>query len=160
MHVGVPLSGYAVDCEIDVYSPEMMATVCAHCLHLLNDVLKLLRSLLRAQLRLHSHDHDSGEELERHVFGRRANGERIAPRQALRELFVGVRRRKGREEHDGDEFAMEEISVRTEDKRLQSPTRKYAKRTPLPLMQLTILSAVRLAEPIAYTQIFPVSHCL
>lgn len=30
------------------------------------------------------------------------------------------------------------------------------RRTPLPMTQLIILCAVRLAEPIAYTQIFPV----
>lgn len=33
----------------------------------------------------------------------------------------------------------------------------YKKRTPLPLLQLMVLTATRLAEPIAYTQIFPVS---
>ena len=33
---------------------------------------------------------------------------------------------------------------------------KWKKRTPLPLLQLFILCLVRLAEPIAYTQIFPV----
>ena len=33
---------------------------------------------------------------------------------------------------------------------------KYAKRTPLPLMQLVVLCAMRMAEPVAYTQIFPV----
>ncbi len=33
----------------------------------------------------------------------------------------------------------------------------YKKRTPLPLLQLIVLTATRLAEPIAYTQIFPVS---
>lgn len=33
----------------------------------------------------------------------------------------------------------------------------YQKRTPLPLLQLFILSVTRLSEPIAYTQIFPVS---
>ncbi|KAI5117843.1 hypothetical protein M0805_008115 [Coniferiporia weirii] len=32
---------------------------------------------------------------------------------------------------------------------------KYRKRTPLPLLQIFILSATRLSEPIAYTQIFP-----
>ena len=38
---------------------------------------------------------------------------------------------------------------------------KYARRTPLPLMQLFVLCTMRLAEPIAYTQIFPVcTHIL
>ncbi|KLO16144.1 hypothetical protein SCHPADRAFT_901817 [Schizopora paradoxa] len=34
-------------------------------------------------------------------------------------------------------------------------TGNYRKRTPLPLLQLLVLTATRLAEPIAYTQIFP-----
>ena len=38
-----------------------------------------------------------------------------------------------------------------------APSRSYQRRTPLPLGQLVILCAVRLSEPIAYTQIFPVS---
>ena len=35
---------------------------------------------------------------------------------------------------------------------------KLRRRTPLPLLQLFILFATRLSEPIAYTQIFPVRH--
>lgn len=35
---------------------------------------------------------------------------------------------------------------------------KLRRRTPLPLLQLFILFGTRLSEPIAYTQIFPVSH--
>lgn len=37
------------------------------------------------------------------------------------------------------------------------PSKRFQKRTPLPMVQIVVLSAVRLAEPIAYTQIFPVS---
>jgi hypothetical protein len=40
--------------------------------------------------------------------------------------------------------------------RVDTAAPKYAKRTPLPLAQLLVLSAMRLAEPVAYTQIFPV----
>lgn len=40
-------------------------------------------------------------------------------------------------------------------------TQRLATPTPLPWVQIVILSFTRLAEPIAYTQIFPVSvHCL
>ena len=35
--------------------------------------------------------------------------------------------------------------------------RSYRKRTPLPLLQIFVLSVTRLSEPVAYTQIFPVS---
>lgn len=42
----------------------------------------------------------------------------------------------------------------------ESEVPRYKKRTPLPLVQLLIVSATRLAEPIAYCQIFPVSRPL
>ena len=37
-----------------------------------------------------------------------------------------------------------------------APGAKLKHRTPLPLLQLSVLCGARLAEPIAYTQIFPV----
>lgn len=74
--------------------------------------------------------------------------------------------------HRDREVSMPLVSLehRKEDKEnqedLESPTfqsppgRRFKPRTPLPLLQLTILCGVRLAEPIAYTQIFPVSLCM
>ena len=49
------------------------------------------------------------------------------------------------------------FNLRSGGSRNDTPSRSFQRRTPLPLGQLVILCAVRLSEPIAYTQIFPVS---
>ena len=75
------------------------------------------------------------------------------PLLTLEGLPVGPDRDKGAAGRNDQ--LNEDYSARNDEE--PGPSRKYQKRTPLPLGQIVILCAVRLAEPISYTQIFPVS---
>ena len=103
------------------------------------------------------HNHSASSPSCRMVVGKQPvleDEDTAVPLLTLEGLPVGSDRDKeALNDHRNDSF-----SARNDEE--PGPSRKFQKRTPLPLGQIVVLCAVRLAEPISYTQIFPVSQII